>query len=132
MIGIIGHTRDYGYDVFQVRSEMSTSDQEVEELKKLERKKKEREEREKKRTVSFNEEASIKSKLGSYTIFKFFTLFYLLLLAKDIYSALFQTKAPEKNEFFLPGRMVITFTYCSMALLCVLHMYMHVIYSILV
>ena len=97
MIGIIGHTRDYVYDVFQVRSEMSTSDQEVEELKKLERKKKEREEREKKRTVSFNEEASIKSKLGSYMIFTFFNFILPLIISKGHLFCFVPNKSSRKE-----------------------------------
>ena len=97
MIGIIGHTRDYGYVVFQVRSEMSTSDQEVEELKKLERKKKEREEREKKRTVSFNEEASIKSKLGSYMIFTFFYFILPFIISKGHLFCFVPNKSSRKE-----------------------------------
>ena len=78
----------------------------------------EREEKEKRQAI-LSDEVTFKSKMGKNKwmdkwmdgwmdghLYWFCYIITFSLSAKNVYSALFNSNPPERNDFFLPGRMV--------------------------
>ncbi len=111
---------------FQVRSEIQMRHHEEEEMKLIEKKR----ERERARREVVEEDVQFKSTMGEFRAARSIHLshrhldlylhvwspvwysqnvFFLFHPAKNLYRTLFLSKAPERNELFMPGRMVRDF-----------------------